>query len=938
MSARNVGEAAIKIVADGSEFESGLSKSTDNAGKSVGTRLANALGTTLKAGAAAAGAAAAGVIGTALVQGFKRLDAIDQATEKLKGLGHSAEAVATISNNALASVRGTAYGLGDAMSQAAVFVASGIKPGQDLERTMKTLANTTAIAGTSLSDVGAIFTKIATTGKLTGETLGQLQERGVPVLKFLADQYGVTLQEAQRMVSEGKVSFEEFQQALDTNIGQAALATGNTFKGAMENVKAALGRVGAAFLGPAFKQLAPFLKSLIPLIDDLAPVATRVGEVVGRVFGTMLSKVTEFINYLRTGDLSKVMSQFFSILQGGNNFAAEGVPWAAPFVNAAGIVRTVLAELRGGITAFGAAWKANDGTVTSSGFPGFMEKVANVLRKVTDVIGPILPQLLAMGGAVLGFTAVSAKLGPAVSGFMKLESAGKAVTLLQGALGRLAFMTGPIGLVVVALTALFGMTLASGDGGAGIAAVIDMISNGLQSLVGAIPGIVAGIASALPAIVNAFVSVIQMLVPAIVSLVPVLINAFVQLVMAVAAMLPTLIPVLLNGAIQLLMALVQAAVTILPVLIQAVVQLVQMVAAMLPVLIPLLIQAALQLFMSIVEAIPVVLPQILQGIITLVMAIVSLLPTLIPALLNAAISLLLAIVQAVPVIVPQLISAAITLILAVVELLPTLIPQLLNAAIQLLLAIVNAIPVIIPALINGAIQLIMSVVKMLPTLIPALLSAAVQLFMAIVKAIPQILGALISATHELYRAVASTLIAAAPQMLQAGKDMMQGLINGIRNMAGAVRDAAMNVARSAMDGIKSFLKLGSPSKLAKQYGEWTGEGLGIGLKESTKGVVADAKRMVSKVAATLNDPKVMLTAFGSPTIDFTGSVSGPSNPLSSPDISSTSRTPGNQTSVFNVTISVDDLDKISKVSDFVAMLDGARNNYRRGVGSTAMGV
>ena len=249
-----------------------------------------------------------------------------------------------------------------------------------------------------------------------------------------------------------------------------------------------------------------------------------------------------------------------------------------------------------------------------------------------------------------------------------------------------------------------------------------------------------------------------------------------------------------------------------------------------------------------------------------------------------------------------------------------------------------AMPGIVPARINGAIQLIMSVVSMLPTLIPALLSASVQLFMAIVKAIPQILGALISATHELYRAVANTLIGAAPQMLQAGKDMMQGLINGIRNMAGAVRDAAMNVARSAMDGIRSFLKLGSPSKLAKQYGEWTGEGLGIGLKESTKGVVADAHRMVSKVAATLNDPKAMLTAFGSPTIDFTGSVSGPTNPLSSPDISSTSRTPGNQTNVFNVTISVDDLDKISKVSDFVDMLDGARNNYRRGVGSTAMGV
>lgn len=44
----------------------------------------------------------------------------------------------------------------------------------------------------------------------------------------------------------------------------------------------------------------------------------------------------------------------------------------------------------GGFRAFAAAWSANDGDVTSSGFPGFMERLANQLRDIADVVLPAL--------------------------------------------------------------------------------------------------------------------------------------------------------------------------------------------------------------------------------------------------------------------------------------------------------------------------------------------------------------------------------------------------------------------------------------------------------------------------------------------------------------------------------------------------------------------
>lgn len=76
----------------------------------------------------------------------------------------------------------------------------------------------------------------------------------------------------------------------------------------------------------------------------------------------------------------------------------------------------ILTEVTGGIRAFGAAWKANNGDITSSGFPGFMERVGFLGRQAFDilrqVIPPVLEDLRAFAGRVLpplidGFTAAA---------------------------------------------------------------------------------------------------------------------------------------------------------------------------------------------------------------------------------------------------------------------------------------------------------------------------------------------------------------------------------------------------------------------------------------------------------------------------------------------------------------------------------------------------
>ncbi|HEY1319097.1 MAG TPA: tape measure protein, partial [Streptosporangiaceae bacterium] len=304
-----IGEATIKVGADASGFESSLGKETASAGPGIGSRLASGIGSVLKKGAVVSGAAVAGILGTSLVKGFQRLNAIDQAKAKLTGLGHSAGEVNKIMDNALAAVQGTAYGLGDAASQAATMVAAGVKPGKDLTHTLSLLADTATITGASMGEVGSIFGKVAANNKLTLEAVGQLQDRGVPVLKMVADQFGVTMAKASEMVSNGKVDFETFQKAMDKGLGGAALASGKTFQGALANTGAALSRFGAAILGPIFEKIPKLLGNAITWIDKFTEAAGPIGSKIGKVFGQAFRAV---MNFVQSPAVKRVVVEWFN--------------------------------------------------------------------------------------------------------------------------------------------------------------------------------------------------------------------------------------------------------------------------------------------------------------------------------------------------------------------------------------------------------------------------------------------------------------------------------------------------------------------------------------------------------------------------------------------------------------------------------------------------
>lgn len=240
----------------------------------VGEKIQSGFSTAAKV----AGGALAGIMGAAVVKGWGRLTAIEDATAKLKGLGNSAGDVDVIMENALASVKGTAFGLDSAATTAAGAVAAGIKPGEELERILSSVANSSAAAGMGMDEMGGIYNKVASIGKAQNDVLQQVADRGIPIYQSLADELGVTTDEVFKMASAGKIGFSDFESAMTNASGTVAEEMGKTTTGSLSNLWAALGRFGAAFLEGVFPLIGPLFTDLSSKLDGLTTVIGPIAE------------------------------------------------------------------------------------------------------------------------------------------------------------------------------------------------------------------------------------------------------------------------------------------------------------------------------------------------------------------------------------------------------------------------------------------------------------------------------------------------------------------------------------------------------------------------------------------------------------------------------------------------------------------------------------
>lgn len=168
-------------------------------------------------------------------------------------------------------------------------------------------------------------------------------------------------------------------------------------------------------------------------------------------------------------------------------------------------------------------------------------------------------------------------------------------------------------------------------------------------------------------------------------------------------------------------------------------------------------------------------------------------------------------------------------------------------------------------------------------------SNVVNFFSSLPGQIASFLGSIISSIGSWVGQMASNAARAASQfgsnlinglaslpgrLVSIGSNIISGLVRGIQNAAGSVVSTITGVVGGAINAAKSFLGIASPSKVFKEIGDFTMQGMELGIEEGASKAVDAAKSAAQQVTDAFN-PEFDTPTYTNGIIDATGrKVSG----------------------------------------------------------------
>lgn len=374
--------------------------------------------------------------------GKKRALNIEQATFQFQGLGMDVEASM---NSALEAVKGTAFGLDEAAVVAAQFGATGMRAGDEMTKSLRGISGVAAMTGSSYSDIGSIFTKVAGNGRLMGDDLLRLSSRGINAAATLAKSMGKSEAAVRTMVTNGAISFDMFSGAMADAFGEHATRANETYTGSLSNMNAALARIGASFAAPEFENKRDIFNALTPKIDELAAAIGPLIEAWNKFRRMKAENLISFINkisfdkFVELGGITNLVDAFWNVMNAGKSIMNAFTGAFKGLGPSTGMFSKILVLLTSGLKHVTAMF-----TLTAAG----VEKLSIIFRGIFSVfssvweiakrLGTALANLIPKpsgGGDILGYIADIAKMAIAFNESLKMGN------LLTDMLDGLAVVT-----------------------------------------------------------------------------------------------------------------------------------------------------------------------------------------------------------------------------------------------------------------------------------------------------------------------------------------------------------------------------------------------------------------------------------------------------------------------------------------------------------------
>jgi tape measure domain-containing protein len=688
---------------------------------------------------------------------------------------------------------------------------------QTVVKDMDTLSRMSIVNGADLQALALVFGQVTSRGALFGQDALQLINNNIPLTTILARHFGISMQEASEKINGGKVKAEEFVKAMENyaaslDIGQMT----DTFQNRMISLSGTIRSVGLEILGIKIDPIKGMVIEAGGLFDQMSNRVTETTKFI-KEHREEIVKVVTFILQNAVPALKVLIGMYVAA-----KAAALGFKTAVAVSDISKGWKDVTKVTKEGATAWtfvGAAAKTAVkgitsalgvlGTVGKVVFSGLSSGAAGLGAAISSI--PIIGWIAIIITAVVGFVAwlyaTNEGFRNFVNGIVSQIGAvlGQIGSVIGSVIGNVASVIGSvIGVVVNIVGTIAGaIGTAAGVIGSVIGVIVGVVAKGISVVVGVISTIVSVISSVISTILTILTPVFQ-----IVDLIITAIVGFGQIVWTI-----------FSGIAEVVWTIISTVVQIIGVVLYGTIM-----AIWNNVLVP---------FGEAVGYIFTHMGEVISAVMTFVITIVS-------TVWNAIVAVVTPILQVIWTVISTVFNAIVSVISSVMSAIWGVITAVWNAILPFIQPILNVMSAVISTVFGGIAAVVNSLMNAIKTYIINPVATAVGY---VVGTVGQIATSIKNAVQNAYNAVANFV----SNFTSAGKNLIDGLVKGVMGAKDAVVNKIKEICSGALDAVKNFFGIKSPSRVMAQMGKFMMQGWSGGLESMRDAVVKTATDIASDV-------------------------------------------------------------------------------------------
>lgn len=194
------------------------------------------------------------------------------------------------------------------------------------------MAGAFGIQADSLQEMVRQYAQVKQAGVAYTEDLNILQDRGIPIYKALAKELNINTADVKKWASEGKISADIYQAALDNlakGVEGGMQKQSKSFEGLKSTVQDVFGQISGILAQPLFEVLKSGLQSVLPFLDKVVASLNENG-----LMGTIQRFAPGIEPFVQTAiSIFTTMGETVGvIIQSMTNFWNEHSSWLMPLI------------------------------------------------------------------------------------------------------------------------------------------------------------------------------------------------------------------------------------------------------------------------------------------------------------------------------------------------------------------------------------------------------------------------------------------------------------------------------------------------------------------------------------------------------------------------------------------------------------------------------